>query len=1042
MLRSIVDASLRFRFLTVLIALSLLAVGAYQLRQTHIDLLPEFSRPEVEVQTEALGLAAAEVEALITVPLEEMLSGLPWLETVHSKSMTGLSSILMTFEPGTDIMDARQMVQERLLHTVALPKVSKRPAMLQPVSTTNRVLNVGLSSSTVSLIDLSVLARWKIKPRILSVRGVGNVAIWGQRERQLQVQVDPARMLKNNIHVADVIRASGEALWWSPLSFLKASSPGTGGFIDMPNQRMDVRHVLPIFSPQDLASVTFRTSEGAMLRLGDVADVVQGHQPMIGDGIVNGQPGLLLVVEKLPGANTVEVTEGVEAALAALKSGLPGVEIDTTIFRPATFVALTVDNLTATLLIGTVLAVVGLLALLRDWRAAVVGLVAVPLSLMVAILAFRHYGIAINALILAGLVLAVGVVIDQTIAATTSIARRLRENHASSEPRSTAQVVLESSIETKRAGGYAILIMLLALAPVLFMDGLEGTFFGPLVVSCALALLGSIVIAVTVTPALSLILWSDAALPPDPPVQRWLRSRYEGVVAGVTAAPRVVLVASMATLLVGLALLSQLQPSLLPAFQERDMVLRLASEPGSSYGETSQIVGDAAQKLRDVPGVRNVGAQIGRAVMSDQVADVNTAEIWISLQPDADYDETVAAIQQVAANYPGLSTEPLSFATLKIRETLTGSAEPVVVRLFGPDYDTLRDKAQEVGKALSQIDGIVAPHIDARIDSPQIEIEVRLPAAEQYGLKPGDVRREATTYVAGIEVGNLFEQQKVFEVVVWGTPAIRDDIQSIQELPISTPDGGFIRLADVADVRMVTAQNVFERTGSSRSIDVRAGISGRDLGPILEDVDNALEQIQFPLEHHAELLDDYLNQETADARFLAYAIGGAIGIFLLLQAALRSWRLALSTFLLLPSALVGGAIATVAAGGSALLGAVAGFLMILGIAAHSALLLMQRCQELEERDDWKAGSGPLIQGAMERAGPVVATAVIVALAMLPLVVRGAIPGLEIVHPMAVAILGGLVTSTLFALFVVPAVYAAFRIRPEPEFEGRMHHAVS
>ena len=472
------------------------------------------------------------------------------------------------------------------------------------------------------------------------------------------------------------------------------------------------------------------------------------------------------------------------------------------------------------------------------------------------------------------------------------------------------------------------------------------------------------------------------------------------------------------------------------------MVLRFTSEPGSSRIETSQIIGAAAQKLRDVPGVRNVGAQIGRAVMSDQVADVNTAEIWVSLQPDANYDETVAAIQQVAANYPGLATEPLSFATLKIRETLTGSAEPVVVRLFGPDYDALRHKAEEVGKALAKIDGIVAPRIDARVDAPQIEIEVRLDAAEQYGLKPGDVRREATTYVAGIEVGNLFEQQKVFEVVVWGSPEIRDDIESIQELPISTPDGGFIRLRDVADVRLVTAQNVFERTGASRSIDVRAGVSGRDLGPILEDVDDALEQIRFPLEHHAELLDDYLNEEASDERFLAYAIGAAIGVFLLLQAALRSWRLALLTFLLLPSALVGSAIAVVAAGGSASLGAVAGFLMILGVAAHNALLLMQRCQELEQRDDWKTGSGPLIQSAMERVGPVVATAVVVALATLPLVVRGAIPGLEIVHPMAVIILGGLVTSTLFALFVVPAMYAAFRTLPEPEFDGSVSHAVS
>jgi CzcA family heavy metal efflux pump len=1041
MLRSVVDASLRFRYLMVLVALALLAVGTFQLRDTYIDLLPEFSRPEVEVQTEALGLAAAEVEALITVPLEEMLSGLPWLETAHSKSITGLSSVLMTFEPGTDVMDARQMVQERLLHTLALPKVSKRPAMLQPVSTTNRVLKVGLSSSTLSLIDLSVLARWKIKPRVLGVPGVANVAIWGQRERQLQIQVDPARLQEKNVRLADVIRASGDALWSSPLSFLQASTPGNGGFIDMPNQRMDVRHVLPILSPQDLASVTFRTSEGAMLRLGDVADVVQGHPPMIGDGIVNDQPGLLLVVEKFPGANTGEVTEGVEAALAALRPGLPGVEIDTTIFRPATFLALSVDNLRVTLLIGSVLGIVALLALLYDWRAAVVGVVAIPLSLMAAVLVFQFYGIAINAMILAGLILAVGVVVDDAIVATTGIARRLRENHGAAEPCPAAQVILQSSIETRRATGYATLIMLLVLAPVLFLDGLEGAFFGPLAISCALALLGSMAVALTVTPALSLILWAGA-LPPDPPLQRWLQNRYKGALAGIAAAPRVVLTGSAAILLLGLALLPLLRPSLLPAFQERDFVLRWSSEPGISYTEISRLVGEASQKLREVPGVRNVGAQVGRAVMSDQVADINAAEIWVGLDPGADYDETVAAIQQVAALYPGLSSEPLSFATLKIREMLTGSAEPVVVRLYGPDHEVLRGKAEEVSQALSRIDGIVAPRVDAKVDAPQIEIEVSLAAAEQYGIKPGDVRREATTLVAGIEVGNLFEEQKVFEVVVWGTPAIRDDIESIRELPIGTPDGGSVRLADVADVRLVTAQNVFERTGASRSIDISAGIAGRDLGLILEDVDDALEEIQFPLEHHAELLDDYLNEEEAETRFLAYAVAAALGIFLLLQAALRSWRLASLMFLLLPSALVGGVVAALAAGGTASLGVVAGFLMVLGLAVRSAVLLIQRYQELEEHDGQQLGTALVIHGAMERVGPVVATAMVVALMMLPLALRGGIPGLEIVHPMAVVILGGLVTSTLFVLFVVPALYAAFRTQPEPEFDGRMHHAVS
>ena len=362
MLRGIVNLSLQIRFLLVSLAAALLIAGAVQLRNQPVDLLPEFSPPRVEVQTEALGLASAEVEALITVPLEEMLSGVPWLQSMRSTSITGLSSIVLVFEPGTDVMDARQMVQERLLQTSALPKVSKRPAMLQPVSSTNRVINIGLSSDKLSLIELSILARWNIKPRLLGVPGVANVAIWGQRERQLQVLVDPERLQEKGVRLTEVMEAAGDAMWSSPLSFLKASTPGNGGFIDTPNQRLDLRHVQPITSPEELSRVTFLGPGGALLRLGDVANVVEGHPPMIGDGIVNDGPGLVLVVEKFPWANTLEVTEGVEEALEALKPGLPGVEVDSTTFRPATFIEMSINNLAKALVIGAVLAVVALFA--------------------------------------------------------------------------------------------------------------------------------------------------------------------------------------------------------------------------------------------------------------------------------------------------------------------------------------------------------------------------------------------------------------------------------------------------------------------------------------------------------------------------------------------------------------------------------------------------------------------------------------------------------------------------------------------------------
>lgn len=1042
MLRSVIETSMRFRYLAIVFAAALLVVGVMQMRNEPVDLLPEFSPPQVEVQTESLGLAAAEVEALITVPLEEMLAGLPWTQTTGSTSITGLSSITVTFEPGTDIMDARQMVQERLLQTSALPKVAKRPAMLQPVSTTNRVLRVGLSSPTLSLIDISVLARWKIKPRLLGVPGVANVAIWGQRERQLQVQVDPARLKEMNVRLIDVIRASGDALWSSPLSFLQASTPGTGGFIDMPNQRMDVRHLLPISSPEDLARIAFRAGDGSIVRLGDVAEVVEDHQPMIGDAVVGDRPGVLLVVEKFPGANTVEVTRRVEEALAALAPGLPGVEINTTTFRPASFIDLATDNLAKTALASALLVAIALFGLLRDWRAAVVALVVLPVSLMAAVVVLLWFGAALNAMTLAGLALAVGVVLDDAIVGADAVAARLRQDGGAAGERSTAQTVLAACLETRRPLGYATLIILLLLAPVLVMGGIEGSLFGPMARAAAMALLCSLVVALTIAPALSLVLWSGVPPRPEPPLQRWLRNHYEGPLAKAIEARPMVLGAAGVALLVGVALLPVLRPSLPPSFQEREFVLRWTAESGISHTEMSRLVGEVSEKLRVIPGVRDVGAQIGRAVMSDQVADINTAEIWVSLDRRAGYDKTVAAVREVAADYPGLSSDVLSFADQRIAETLAAEGDPIVVRLFGPDLEMLRGKADEVQQAISRIHGVVSPRVASTTEEPQIEIEVDLEAAERYGIKPGDVRREATTLLAGLEVGNLFEEQKVFEVIVVGALSVRDDIESIRELQIGTPDGAWIRLGDVADVRLAKTRNTFERTGASRSIDITAGVQGRDLDAVVEEVERNLAAVEFPLEYHAELLEDYADRDEWRTRLLVYALVAALGIFLLLQAALRSWRLAALTFIAMFSALVGAVLAAFATGAALSLGVAAGLVAVLGLTVRSSMLLLQRYQELEARSGERHSRALAIGGAMERVGPLVASAVATALAMLPFVMGGTIPGLEVAHPMAVVVLGGLVTSTLFALFVVPTLYAAFGTEPELELDEGIRHAPS
>ncbi len=1052
MMRSIVGSSLKFRLLVVALAAATLFLGITQLRTMPMDTLPEFTQPYVEIQTEALGLSADEVEQLITVPLEaDLLNGVAWLETIRSESVPGLSSIVMVFQPGTDLLRARQLVAERLTQAHALPNVSKPPAMLQPLSSSSRVMMIGLSSKDLTLIEQSVLTRWTIRPRLMGVPGVANVAIWGQRERQLQVQVDPDRLRAHKVSLLEVIKTTGNALWVSPLSFLDASTPGTGGFIDTPNQRLGVRHVLPITTPADLARVTIEKEQpgGPALRLGDVADVVEDHQPLIGDASVNDGPGLMLVVEKFPEANTLEVTRGVEAALESLEPGLSGMEIDSSIFRPASFIETAMDNLVLALLLGLALLLLVLAAFLFNWRTALISLVAILVSLAAAGLVLHLRGATLNAMVLAGLVLAVAIVVDDAIVDVEHIARRLREQRREDADRPTVAVILEASLEVRGALLYATLIILLAVLPVLFLGGLSGAFLKPLALSYGLAVLASMVVALTVTPALSVLLLPRPGRPGrgESPLAGRLLGGYHSALARAVAAPRAVFLAAGVIVLVGLAVLPLLSrpQSTLPSFKERDLLIRWDGTPGTSGPEMTRVVAQASRELRSLPGVRNVGGHVGRAVMSDQVVGINSGELWVSVDPKADYDKTVASIQEVVDGYPGLERNVLTYlkdrtgGTLPVAgEALTqAGGDAIVVRVYGQEQEVLRGKADEVRQALARVDGVVDPKVELQVEEPTLEVEVDLDAAQRYGIKPGDVRRAAATMLSGIAVGSLFEEQKVFDVQVWSTPETRHSLTSVRELLIDTPGGGRVRLGDVAEVRVAAAPNVIKREAVSRRIDVGASVQGRDLGAVVADVERTLQGIRFPLEYHAELLGDSADRQAARQRVVWYAAAAAIGIFLLLQAAFGSWRLATAVFLTLPVALAGGVLAALAGGGLMSLGAVTGFFAVLGIAARNGILLVSRYRQLERDEGEPFGPGLVLRGARERLVPILAAALAAALALVPLVVLGDDPGREIVRPMAVVVLGGLVTSTLLSLFVVPTLYLRLGSRrpgPEP-FSG-------
>lgn len=1032
MMRWIIESSLKLRLVMVAIAALLLVFGFTQLSEMPVDALPEFSRPYVEIQIEALGLSAQEVEAMITNPLEaDMLNGTPWAEEIRSVSLPGLVSIMLIFEKGTDIMLARQLVSERLTEIFALPQVSNQFTVINPVSSSGRIMEIGLSSNQMSLIDMSVLARWTIVPRLMGLHGVANVAIWGERERQVQVQVDPERLRAKDLTLMHIIKTAGNSLWASPLSFLEASTPGTGGWVDTPNQRLGIRHILPIRTADDLAQVPI---DGAPnIRLGDVTTVVEDHQPLIGDAIIGQSPSLMLVVEKFPWANTMEVTQEVEEALHDLKPALGGIEMDYSLFRPATFLEQAVGNLSSALFIGGILMVIAFFAFLFNWRTALISTVAVLLAVFAAMTVLYVRDVTLNMMIIAGLMIALAAMIDNAIVDVENFVKRLREAREAGSDKSTMSIILETAVEMRGTILYATVIMVLAVIPAYFLEGVSGAFWQPVATSYLLALAASMLVALTVTPALSLLLLGKGSLGSgDSPVAGMLRGIYNGILGWAARTPKPAFTAVIVIAIVGLAAMLFLrQESLLPDLKENDLVVRLQGSPGASHPAMSRIATLATRELRGISGVRSVSANVGRAIMSDKRNNINSSELWVSIDPSADYEATVAAVKTAVSGYPGLSPEVLTNLQAKVRDELSGTGEALVVRVYGEDMNVIRKKAEEVERTLARIDGIADPKSRYPQEMPTLEIEIDVEKAQSYNLKPGDLRRVATTLISGLIVGSLFEEQKVFNVIVWGAPELRHSVSNIENLLVETPSGRYVKLKDVAHVRIAPSPTEIRRDAVARYVDVTANVQGRDIVAVAADIERGIDQIDFPLEYRAELLGEYAERLAAQNRVMSFAIAAAIGIFLLLQVFFKSWRLATAVFFTLPMALAGGALAVFFTGGGVLsFGSLVGFLGVLIITMRNVVTLAGHYKQAQVPGE-DIDAEYVQQVTRERSAPILMTAITTALVFLPLVFFGGIAGLEILSPMAIVVLGGLVTSTLYTLMGVPAMYLLFgKVREE------------
>jgi CzcA family heavy metal efflux pump len=1027
LMRWIIHSSLQFRFIVVAVAAAMMLIGTLQIQNMRVDAFPEFAPPRVEIQTVCLGLSTSDVESLVTIPLEHALNGVRGLDEMRSKSVPQLSSIELIFKQGSNLLQARQLVQERLANVQnSLPTWAAPPVMLAPVSATSRVMQIGMTSKTHSLIAMSMMAYWTIRARLLRVDGVANVAIWGERLQMMTVQVDPKAMQAHGVTLNAVMEATSDSVDSGLLKFSSASVIGTGGAVERDGKRLGIRSVLPIVTPADLGRVSVESTDGTPVRMDEVADVKEDHQPLIGDAVIGDGPGLLLVIEKLPWGSTLTITKGVEDVIRTLQPGLPDVVFDTSIFQQATFIDTAIHNLTQALLLGFLLVVVILALFLFEWRVALISLLTIPLSLMAAMLVLYWHGDTLNTMTLAGLVIALGAVVDDAVIGVENILRRLRQSRLAGSDRSTFAVILDASLEVRSPIVYATLIIVAAAVPVFLLEGLTGAFFRPLAVSYTLAILASMGVALTVTPALALIMLGRARVERrTSPVTLWVQRQYSWLLSRIIGKPRGAYATFAALVLIAGLIVPHLGQSLFPTFKERHFLIHWVTAPGTSAAEEQRIVTRLSNELRTVPGVHTFGSHIGQAFLGEEVVGINFGENWISIDADADYDKTVAAVRNIVDGYPGLYHDVQTYLNERIEEVLTGAKEPIVIRIYGQDLNVLRTKAAEVQARLAEVPGIEDNHVDLQVDIPQIQVEVDLAKAARYGLKPGDVRRAASTLVAGEEVGDIFRDGKTYDVVVWSTPATRASVTSISELPIDTPSGVPVRLGDVANVTIQPVPNVIERNNGSRRIDVVANVRGRDLGSVVKDINRALAGVQFPRGYHAELLGEFKERQEAQQRLFAIAIIAGLAILLLLQTSFGSWRLATLIFLTLPMALVGGILAAFAGGGVISLGSLLGFLTVFGIAARNGILLVNHAQHLERIEGETFGSALVLRAARERLSPILMTSLATGLAVVPLVVLGDRPGHEIEYPLAVVILGGLATSTLLNLFAVPSLYLRF-----------------
>jgi CzcA family heavy metal efflux pump len=1016
MLRAIVSFSLRFRGIVIALACLAFGYGIYSALNAKLGVFPEFAPPQVVIQTEAPGFSSEQVETLVTQPIETVLLGMTDVASIRSRSIQGLSVITVTFRSGTNVYRARQLVEERLpVVSSRMPAGVLAPVMAPLTSATSVVFDVGITSSRLKPMDLWSIAYWTMRPRLLAVPGVAKIAIYGGGVKQLQIQVEPEHLLAYHLSITQVLAAAR-----------RATGVEGAGFVENANQRIVIRTEGQSITPAQLGNAVLAPLDGNSVRLRDVAKVKWAPQPLVGDASIFGKTGVILLVSSQYGANTLEVTEGTEAALRNLAPTLKreGITIYPHLFRAADFINTSIANMRSSLLIGGLLVAIVLTLFLYNVRTAFISLTAIPLSLLTAVIVLTHMGKTINTITLGGLAIAIGEVVDDAIIDVENIFRRLRENRESSNPRPVFNVILDASLEVRNAVVYATFVVALVFLPVISMTGVQGKIFAPLGMAYIFAIFASLAVALTLTPALCAVMLPNARQAGDTRFVRWLKGAHRRWLETLLSRPGM-LVLGAGVLCAGAAVtLTFMGGSFLPRFQEDSFILHMAAVPGTSMRESMRVGGEVTKALLRDRDIKSVDLRVGRAVLGDDWHGPNQAEFDVRIKPRGGEDvaEAEDKIRGILAGFPGFDFSMNSVLTERIDETLSGETADVVIRVFGHNLDALDRAGNQVARILRQTRGAVDVRMVAPGRMPEMKVKLRPNRLIQFGFMPLDVLSAIRTAYQGSVVAETYNGNRIFGVSVILNPADRLDPDGIGSLLLQNSEGRLVPLRELASIRLGTGRYAILHDDGRREQVVTCNVEGRALESFVALAKKKIAAgVKLPLGSYIEFGGAAMARSRALHQILVDSAIAAVLIFILLYLAFGNLRNLTLVLINVPFALVGGVLAAWIGGGYLSLGSIVGFVTLFGITMRNSIMLISHFDHLVTKEGMPWGREAALRGASERLLPILMTATVTALGVLPLAIAAGTAGREIEGPMAIIILGGLFTSTVLNLLVLPSL---------------------